>query len=74
MLEVRRKIKFVKKIMISLLKKNRLEKLASPVKRSTQLLASTKQTFAWQSFIEVSGISIIFSREIDMGESIFEKI
>ena len=44
-----------------MLKKNRLEKLASPVKKS-----------AWRRFFEVNGISIVFSREIDVetGESI----
>ena len=59
-----------------LLKKNRLEKLVSPVKRSTYLHASTKQNFAWRCFFEVNRIPIIFSRELDdeTGKSIFEKV
>ena len=43
-----------------LLKKNRLEKLVSCVKRSAYLHASTKQNFVWRRFSEVNGISIIF--------------
>ena len=59
-----------------LLKKNRLEKLAYPVKRSTYLHASAKQNFAWRCFFEVNRIPIIFSRELDdeTGKSIFEKV
>ena len=62
--------------ILELLKKNRLEKLISPVKTSTYLHTSTTQNFARQHFFEVNGISIIFSREIDdeTGESIFEKV
>ena len=43
-----------------LLKKNRLEKLVSRVKRSAYLHASTKQNFLWRRFSEVNRISIIF--------------
>ena len=59
-----------------LLKKNRLEKLVSPVKRSTYLHASTKQNFAWRCFFEVNRIPIIFSPELDdeTGRSILEKV
>ena len=62
--------------ILELLKKNQLEKLISPMKRSTYLHTSTMQNFARQHFFEVNGISIIFSREIndETGESIFEKV
>ena len=56
-----------------LLKKNQLEKLVSPVKRSAQLHASTKQNFAWWCFFEVNGISIIFSREIEIKSILIHK-
>ena len=55
-----------------MLKKNRLEKLVSPVKRSALLHASTLQNFAWQHFFDVNEVSTVLSREIDIktGESI----
>ena len=53
-------------------KKNRLEKLVSPVKRSTLLHVSTLQNFARRHFFDVNEVSIVFSWEIDIrtGESI----
>ena len=64
------------RIFTGLLKKNRLEKIVSPMKKSAELHASTKQSFAWPRFFEANGISIAFSREIDVetGESISEKV
>ena len=56
-----------------LLKKNQLEKLVSPVKRSAQLHASTKQNFDWRCFFELNGISIIFSREIEIKSILIHK-
>ena len=55
-----------------MLKKNRLEKLVSSVKRSALLYASTLQNFAGQHFFDVNEVSIVFLREIDIetGESI----
>ena len=43
-----------------MLKKNRLEKLVSPVKRSAWLYASTLQNFAGH-FVDVNEISFVFS-------------
>ena len=51
--------------ILGLLKKNRLEKLVSPVKRSPYLHASAKQNFAWRCFFDVNEIPIIISLEID---------
>ena len=64
------------RIFSGLLKKNRLEKLVSPMKKSAQLHASNKQNFACRRFFEVNGISIVFSgeRDVETGESIFEKV
>ena len=48
-----------------MLKKNRQEKLVSPVKRSALLHASTLQNVARQHFFNVNEVSIVFSWEID---------
>ena len=42
-------------------KKNRLEKLASPVKISARLYASTLQSFARRHSFSVNGVSIVIS-------------
>ena len=42
-------------------KKNRLEKLVSPVKKSALLHASSRQNFAWRHFFDVDGVSIVTS-------------
>ena len=46
------------------------------MKKSAQLHASNKQNFACRRFFEVNGISIVFSgeRDVETGESIFEKV
>ena len=55
-----------------MLKKNRLGKPVSPVKRSALLHASTLQNFARRHFFDVNEVSIVFSWEIDIktGEGI----
>ena len=55
-----------------MLKKNWLEKLVFPVKRSALLHASTLQNFARRFFFDANEVSIVFSWEIDIktGESI----
>ena len=45
-----------------MLKKNRLEKLVSPVKRSALLHASTLQNFARRHFFDVNEVSIVISQ------------
>ena len=58
-----------------MLKKNRLEKLVSPVIRSALLHASTFQDFARQYFFAVQEVSIVFSWEIDIKTGrVFEKV
>ena len=49
-----------------MLKKNRLEKLVSPVKWSAWLYASTLQNFARWHFFDVNEASIVFSSEKDV--------
>ena len=58
------------------LKKNRLEKLVSPVKRSSWFYASTLQNFARRYFYDVNKVSIVFSRTTDIktGESIRKRL
>ena len=48
------------------LKKNRLEKLVSPLKRSAWLHASTLQNFARRHVSDVNEVSIVFSWKIDI--------
>ena len=58
-----------------MIKKNWLEKLVSPVKRSALLLASTLQNFARWQFVDVNEVFIVFSWEIDIKTwENFEKI
>ena len=49
-----------------LLKKSRLGKLLPPLKGYALLYVSTKETFAWPRFFQVSEISIIFSRQKEL--------
>ena len=57
-----------------MLKKNRLEKLISPVKWSAWLHASTLQNFARRHFFDVNGVSIVilWERDVETGENMWK--
>ena len=57
-----------------MLKKNRLEKLLSLVKRSAWIRVSTLQNFAKRHLFDVNEVSIVFPWEIDIktGKSIWK--